>query len=184
MGLVGTFKTMDLQELQSLETIDPSPTAPWDNRGFPDVSIPTNKERALEEAASARHGGGVLVYTDAKGAALGAAVLIQIDGSAETQLTYQIGIGSASEWHVHCAEMIAISQEIKLIEENNFVNLGTRRQQRTEADYSAQRQPICDHGDGRKQAQVRAYDGSRSATQGEGTPCSRGQSPPAIDTRP
>lgn len=125
MGLVGTLKTMDLQELESLETIDPSPTAPWDNRGFPDVSIPTNKERALEQAASARHGGGVLVYTDAsaKGAALGAAVLIQIDGSAETQLTYQIGIGSVSEWHVHCAEMIAISQEIKMIEENNFVNL-------------------------------------------------------------
>jgi len=80
-----------------------------------------------------------LVYTDAsaKGAALGAAVLIQIDGSAETQLTYQIGIGSASEWHVHGAEIIAISQEMKMIEENNFVNLGTRRQQRTEADYSA-----------------------------------------------
>lgn len=125
MGLVGTFKTMDHQELESLETIDPSPTAPWDNRGFPDVSIPTNKERALEEAASARHGGGVLVYTDAsaKDAALGAAVLIQRDGSAETQLTYQIGIGSASEWHVHCAEITAISQEIKMIEENNFVNL-------------------------------------------------------------
>lgn len=105
------------------ETIDPSPTALWDNRGFPNVSITTNKERALEEAASARHGGGVLVYADAEGAALGAAVLIQIDGSAETQLTYQIGIGSASEWHVHCAEMIAISQEIKMIEENNFVNL-------------------------------------------------------------
>lgn len=137
MGLVGTFKTMDHQELESLETIDPSPTALWDNRGFPNVSITTNKERALEEAASARHGGGVLVYTDATGAALGAAVLIQRDGSAETQLTYQIGFGSASEWHVHCAEMIAISQEIKMIEENNFVNLGTRRQQRTEADYSA-----------------------------------------------
>lgn len=123
MSLVGTLKTMDLQELELLETIDPSPTAPWDNRGFPGVSIPTNKERALEEAASARHGGGVLVYADAEGAALGAAVLIQIDGSAETQLTYQIGIGSASEWHVHCAEIIAISQEIKMIEENNIVNL-------------------------------------------------------------
>ncbi|GCB25455.1 hypothetical protein AAWM_08340 [Aspergillus awamori] len=57
---------MDLRRLQALETIDPTPLAPWRGQTFAEMNIEPNREKAKENTAARRNMPGTTVF-DASG---------------------------------------------------------------------------------------------------------------------
>ena len=55
--LAKTLRTMDLRRLRALETIDPTPLAPWRAQAFAEIEIEPNREQAKENAAMPRPDG-------------------------------------------------------------------------------------------------------------------------------
>lgn len=66
-ALAKTLRTMDLRRLQTLETIDPTPLAPWREQTFAEIEIKPNREKAKANAAARRDMPGTTVFSDASG---------------------------------------------------------------------------------------------------------------------
>jgi ribonuclease HI len=120
LAIAETAKTMNLRELETLEIIDPTPLEPWAQPSFDKIHITPDKEQALHEVAEMVDKGENVIYTDAsaKDMNLGAAAVVGHQ-SIEQQRTRQIGIGPATKWTVHAAELIAISKATEVIEEDS-----------------------------------------------------------------
>jgi hypothetical protein len=58
---------MNLERLDELETIDPSPLLPWRAEPFADIDIGSDRETAVERAEAARSTSDIVVYSDASG---------------------------------------------------------------------------------------------------------------------
>jgi ribonuclease HI len=118
--LAEALKTMDLQRLDELETIDPSPLPPWRAEPFAEIEIGTDRDTAVERADTTRSTSDIVVYSDASGREghLGAAV-VALDGNLETVESQQVQVGPMDRWSVHVAELIgiffAISMAFKVV---------------------------------------------------------------------
>ncbi|KAI1830251.1 hypothetical protein DTO027I6_8939 [Penicillium roqueforti] len=75
--LAEALKTMDLQRLNELETIDPQPLPPWHLDPFVEIEVGSDREVAGEQAEAVRSTSDIVVYSDASGrdGHLGAAIV-------------------------------------------------------------------------------------------------------------
>lgn len=75
--LAEALKTMNLERLDELETIDPSPLPPWRTEPLTEVEIGSDWETAVERAEATRSTSDIVVYSDASGREghLGAAIV-------------------------------------------------------------------------------------------------------------
>jgi ribonuclease HI len=114
--LAEALKTMDLQGLVELETIDPSPLAPWRDEPFTEIEVGSNRETALERADTARSASDIVVYSDASGREgyLGAAV-VALDDNLQVVESQQVQVGPMDRWSVHVAELIGIFYAISTV---------------------------------------------------------------------
>jgi len=110
------MKTMDLQRLSSLETIDPKPLKPWNTPAFEEIRIDPDRDRAICEATALAASSGTVVYSDASASQdhLGAAAVI-LDHNKEILDYRQVGIGPKTHWSIHAAELIGIYYAIELL---------------------------------------------------------------------
>lgn len=65
--LAETLRTMDLDRLQALETIDPRPQPPWQTPAFMEIEIEPDREKAHAESLIRQAAPGITVYSDASG---------------------------------------------------------------------------------------------------------------------
>lgn len=114
--LAETTKSLDSGELESLETIDPTPLPPWTRSGSVEITIDPDSSQALDKVAELIEDSEAVIYTDAseKHSKLGAGV-VMVNRKGGPQRTWQIGIGPASDWTVHAAELIAIYHAVEAI---------------------------------------------------------------------
>ena len=114
--LAEALKTMDLQRLNELETIDPSPLPPWRTEAFAEIEIGSVRETAAERAETARSTSDIVVFSDASGREghLGAAVAA-IDDSLQVVESQQVQVGPMDRWSVHVAELIGIFYAISMV---------------------------------------------------------------------
>lgn len=107
---------MDLQRLDELETIGPSPLLPLRAEPFAEIEVGSDRETALERAKTVRSTSNVVVYSDAsehKGH-LGAAV-VALNGNLETVESQQIQVGPMDWWSFRIAELIGIFYAIRMV---------------------------------------------------------------------
>ncbi|EGD99960.1 hypothetical protein TESG_08624 [Trichophyton tonsurans CBS 112818] len=86
LPMAETMKTMDLERLELLETIDPNPPAPWDPPIFETITIESDPVKAMEEADRLRTEAAELIYSDAsaqKDKIGAAAVILDRQGNVE-----------------------------------------------------------------------------------------------------
>jgi ribonuclease HI len=116
--LAEAMKTMDLRQLETLETINPAPLAPWAPPVFAEISINTEREEASERAAALLDTPDTVVYSDASatGGQTGAAA-VMLDQNQKITQSRQISVGPTALWTVHAAELIGIHQAIEMIAE-------------------------------------------------------------------
>ena len=116
--LAESMKTMNVAELNDLETIDPRPRAPWCGSPLAQVEIIQDRDQALARVEDLGHDPGKIIFTDAsaKDAQLGAGI-VMLGSSPEQRRPLQIGIGSATRWNVHLAELMAIWYATKMIQD-------------------------------------------------------------------
>jgi ribonuclease HI len=114
--LAEALKTMDLQKLDELETIDPSPLPPWRAEPFAEIDVGSDRETAVERAETTRSTSDIVVYSDASGREghLGAAV-VALDSNLETVESQVIQVGPMDRWSVHAAELIGIFYAISMV---------------------------------------------------------------------
>ena len=114
--LAEAMKTMDLGRLEALETINPSPLAPWAPPVFAEISIDTDREEASERAAALLDTPDMVVYSDASatGGQTGAAA-VMLDQNQNITRSRQISVGLTTHWSIHAAELIGIHQAIEMI---------------------------------------------------------------------
>lgn len=69
---------MDIGELESLETIDPTPLPPWDQTDSIEITIDPDGLQAIEKVAELIKTSEAVLYTDAseKDSTMGAAVVM------------------------------------------------------------------------------------------------------------
>jgi ribonuclease HI len=105
--LAEALKTMNLERLNELETIDPSPLPPWRAEPFTEIEIGSDRETATQQAEAARSTSDIVVYSDASGREghLGAAVV-------ESR---QLQVGPMDRWSVHVAELIGVFYAISVV---------------------------------------------------------------------
>ncbi|KAJ5513135.1 hypothetical protein N7463_002687 [Penicillium fimorum] len=110
------LKTMNLERLQEIEMIDPTPLTPWRKEAFSEIEIESDREIAIERAQAARSTADIVVYSDAsgRGGHLGAAAAV-LDKSLETTDSIQVQVGPMDRWSVHAAELIGILYAINII---------------------------------------------------------------------
>ncbi|KAK9847735.1 Endonuclease/exonuclease/phosphatase [Penicillium brevicompactum] len=65
--LAEALKTMDLQRLNELETIDPRPLPPWHLDPFVEIEVGSDREVAGEQAKAVHSISDIVVYSDASG---------------------------------------------------------------------------------------------------------------------
>ena len=65
--LAKTLQTMDLDQLQALETIDPRPHPLWQTPAFMEIEIEPDREKAQAESLIRQAAPGITVYSDASG---------------------------------------------------------------------------------------------------------------------
>ncbi|CAG8068633.1 unnamed protein product, partial [Penicillium nalgiovense] len=129
--LAEALKTMDVDRLNELETIDPRPLPPWRKDAFTEIELEPDRETARERAASAKDTSDIVVYSDASGREghLGAAIVALNDKDEVTE-SQQVQVGSMERWSVHVAELIgifyAVSMTFKLAHQRAIV--GNQRQ--------------------------------------------------------
>jgi hypothetical protein len=89
--LAEALKTMDLNRLNGLETIDLRPLPPWRVDAFAEIQIEPDREIARERAETVRFTSGVIVYSDASGGEdhLGAAVVALDENQERPWIQYQ-----------------------------------------------------------------------------------------------
>lgn len=107
---------MDLRRLQKLETIDPTPLAPWREQTFAEIAIEADREQAKENAAARRGMPGITVFSDASGQQnrLGAAA-VALNEDLQASESRQVSISSMEHWSVYAAELMAIFYAISLV---------------------------------------------------------------------
>ena len=107
---------MDLERLDALETIDPTPLAPWSPPAFEEIRIDSDRDRASDNAAALVAVPNAVVYSDASASQdhLGAAAVI-LDHNEKVADFRQVSIGSKTHWSIHAAELIGIYYAIELI---------------------------------------------------------------------
>jgi ribonuclease HI len=110
------LKTMNLERLDELETIDPSPLPPWRTEPFTDIEIGSDRETGVERAEAALSTSDIVVYSDASGreSHLGAAV-VALDDNLQVVESQQIQVGPMDRWSVHVAELIGIFYAISMV---------------------------------------------------------------------
>jgi hypothetical protein len=81
---VEQLKTMDVDGLNELETIDLRPLPPWRKDAFTEIELEPDRETARERAVSAKNTLDIIVYLDASGhkSLLGAAI-VTLDDNKE-----------------------------------------------------------------------------------------------------
>jgi hypothetical protein len=114
--LAEALKTMDLQRLDELETIDPSPLPPWRADPFAEIEVGSDRKTAVERAENTRSTSNIVVYSDASGREgdLGAAV-VALNSNLEIVESQQIQVGPMDRWLVHVAELIGIFYAISMV---------------------------------------------------------------------
>jgi ribonuclease HI len=114
--LAEALKTMNLERLDELETIDPCPLPPWLAEPFADIEIGSDRETGAERAEAARSTSDIVVYSDASGreSHFGAAV-VALDGNLQVVESTQIQVGPMDRWSVHVAELIGIFYAISMV---------------------------------------------------------------------
>ncbi|KAF7136975.1 hypothetical protein CNMCM5793_006679 [Aspergillus hiratsukae] len=92
--LAEALKTMNLERLDELETIDPSPPPPWRIESFAEIEIGSDRETAVERAEATRSTSDIVVYSDASGREghLGAAV-VALDNNLQVVESKQVQVG-------------------------------------------------------------------------------------------
>ena len=65
--LAETLQTMDLDQLQALETINPRPQPPWQTPAFMEIKIQPDREKAQAESLIRQAAPSITVYSDASG---------------------------------------------------------------------------------------------------------------------
>ncbi|THC88516.1 hypothetical protein EYZ11_012034 [Aspergillus tanneri] len=114
--LAQTIKTMNLERLDAVETIDPKPLAPWIPPAFAEIDIEPDRQKAKEKAAALRATTNTIVYSDASGQnnQLGAAA-VALDQKLEAAEYRQVCIGPMEFWSVYAAELMGIFYAISLV---------------------------------------------------------------------
>ncbi|CDM38421.1 Probable transposable element [Penicillium roqueforti FM164] len=114
--LAEALKTMDVDRLNELETIDPRPLPPWRKDAFVEIELEPDRERARDRAESAKDTSDIVVYSDASGREghLGAAV-VALDDNDEVVESQQIQVGPMERWSVHVAELIGIFYAVNMV---------------------------------------------------------------------
>ena len=116
--LAESMKTMSITELNGIEIIDPRPKAPW--RGLPleQVEIIQDRDQALARVEDLAHEPRKIIFTDAsaRDAQLGVGV-VMLGPSPEQTKTLRVGVGPATKWNVHLAELMAIWYATKMIQD-------------------------------------------------------------------
>ncbi|OQE10083.1 hypothetical protein PENFLA_c095G04406 [Penicillium flavigenum] len=107
---------MNLERLQEIEMIDPTPLPPWRQEAFSLIEIEPDRKIAIERAEAARSTSDIVVYSDASGRQghLGAAAAM-LNESLETTDSIRIQVGPMDRWSVHAAELIGILYSINII---------------------------------------------------------------------
>jgi hypothetical protein len=107
---------MDLQRLNEIGTIDPSPLPPWRAEAFAEIEIESDRETAAERAETVRSLSDIIVFSDASGREghLGAAVAV-LDNSLQIVESQQVQVGPIDRWSVHIAELICIYYAISVV---------------------------------------------------------------------
>ncbi|KAF4202410.1 hypothetical protein CNMCM8927_000222 [Aspergillus lentulus] len=92
------MRTMDLDRLQALEKIDPTPLAPWRTPAFTEIDIEPDREKAKENASARQKAAGVTVLSDASGQQnhLGAAA-VALDQDGNITQSRQISVDLTEE---------------------------------------------------------------------------------------
>ena len=110
------MKTMDVDRLNELETINPRPLALWRLEAFTEIELEPNREFARERAASARDTSDIVIYSDASGREghLGAAI-VALNDDDEIWESQQIQVGPMDRWSVHVAELTGIFCAVNMV---------------------------------------------------------------------
>ncbi|KAI3043038.1 hypothetical protein CBS147353_11848 [Aspergillus niger] len=113
--LAESMKTMKLEQLDGLETIDLTLMTLWEATPFVETDIESDRDKAQEKATALLASPSAVIYTDTSGkkGILGAAAVIVDRGQAVAE-TRQVSIGSMTNWSVHAAELIGIFFAISL----------------------------------------------------------------------
>jgi ribonuclease HI len=114
--LAEALKTMNLDRLNDLETIDPGPLPPWRAAAFTEIEIGADRETARDRAETVRSTSDIVVYSDASGCEghLGAAV-VALDDNLEIAESQQVQVGPMDRWSVHVAELVGIFYAIGMV---------------------------------------------------------------------
>lgn len=114
--LAESMKTMNVEQLDGLETIDPKPRCPWSLPAFVEIDIEPDRDKAKDEATAIAASPGIVVYSDASGRnnQLGAAT-VQMNENQEIVESQQLSVGPATNWSVRAAELIGIFYAIGLV---------------------------------------------------------------------
>ncbi|KXG45142.1 reverse transcriptase [Penicillium griseofulvum] len=114
--LAEALKTMDVDRLNELETIDPRPLPPWRKDAFTEIEIEPDRETARERAVSAKDTSDIIVYSDASGRKghLGAAI-VTLNDNEEVIESQQVQVGPMERWSVHVAELIGIFYAVDMV---------------------------------------------------------------------
>jgi hypothetical protein len=99
------LKTMNLDRLNDLETIDPRPLPPWRAESFTEIEIGSDRDTARDRAETVGSISDIVVYSDASGRESHL-------GVAEPQ---QVQVGPMDHWSIHVAELIGIFCAISVV---------------------------------------------------------------------
>ncbi|KAI3049910.1 hypothetical protein CBS147353_11666 [Aspergillus niger] len=114
--LAEALKTMTVDRLNELETIDPRPLPPWRTNAFANIELERDRETARERAASVRSTSDIVVYSDASGREghLGSAI-VALDENNEVVESQQVQVGPMEHWSVHVAELIGVFYAVNMV---------------------------------------------------------------------
>ncbi|OQE11161.1 hypothetical protein PENFLA_c080G07693 [Penicillium flavigenum] len=114
--LAEAIKTMNIERLNELETIDPRPLPLWRLDPFAEIEIGSDREIAAQKAETTRSTSDVVAYSDASSRQdhLGAAA-VALDNNQEILEAQQVQVGPMSRWSVHVAELIGIFYAISVV---------------------------------------------------------------------
>ena len=118
------LKSLNLDQLNEIETISTCPPPPWEPCPFVAITYGTTRDQSLESIKrTVSQAPEAIIYTDAASTDgnLGAAAVI-IDQDRQVQSSSAIGVGSSKHYSVHAAEMIAIHSGICLAAEQHLGN--------------------------------------------------------------
>lgn len=154
LPLAQVIKTISIEQLRALETIEMRPLHPWRESSASWIDIHGDRYQAKELVAKLALTPTTVVYTDASSRSSnvgGAAVTLNDRGTG--QAVWQGSIGPAKRWTVHSAELIAISQAALWIQSEHVGDDQT---------YSRQQQTFTIVSDCKSALQVRTASYSKS----------------------